>query len=87
MLQIFETSKKELKIFIEFFLYNFYKFKFQKIILNVSSLFNNSKNLLTSSDKTINETLELKILFLNERDLITASVDGGEDDLDWQTNG
>ena len=37
------------------------KFKFQKIILNVSSLFNNSKNLLTSSDKTINETLELKI--------------------------
>lgn len=33
------------------------------------------------------ETLELKILFLNERDLITASVDGGEDDLDWQTNG
>lgn len=33
------------------------------------------------------ETLELKIILLNDRDMITASVDGGEDDLDWQTNG
>lgn len=32
------------------------------------------------------ETLELKIILVNERDLITASKDGGEDDLDWNKN-
>jgi hypothetical protein len=34
------------------------------------------------------ETLELKIILLNSRDLITESpaTDGGEDDLVWTTD-
>ena len=37
------------------------KIKFQKIILNLSSLYNASEKLITSSNKIINEILELKL--------------------------